>query len=500
MANDNQNSDRKRRSDSPCEKSSMTSYGEEASLTSKKPKFDKAQVTQSAPAMTTRTRSGNTKSSRTNASHQIKSETIKNFFSSEKDDSFLDFQLNDKPMPKSKSVTTKLLPKRKAPLRKKQPDIRKCLQKPCSEETFNQFISDHCALDNMDPDQLQLALAMSRSLAENEQSVASGASNDTKSTGVCETVKETIEKFSFRSRLSTKNDGDFAPFFGLQQARGRKKKWQSRCTALTRRVEKFQMEKLKKKIAHILMESITANRRPQPEIACPAYEVTSNTLHKYLIPEKILFNVNSTECDSTQNSSMYYTNNLVSPTKIKSGVLLRDWASIPGRDDLFDCVPESVRQKSTNHEMIPEEIDADEPTKNAVPANMPETDMSDPSEEPADIAIEDDNSGNSPKAGTSNTYSRDASEQNEVAVDMETNILIDNDDIQGKLDLINVHIQNSQILNASAERIRNIRYTSFDKSDRLSRESSPDIFADCDSPDHRSDDSDTSMYVKYDIW
>lgn len=477
---------RKRKSGSsveniPCDTTTNT---DQRTKTPKKSKIDAVEE-ERATTPTTPTTSTARRSTRSNTRQQVKSDTIVNFFASEKDDSFQDFQETEKPIPKSKIIKPKVAAKRKAPSRKKQPDIRKCLQKN-SEDTLNKMMFDHCALDEMDPDQLQIALAISRSLADDQETVAS----DTKSSRVSDSVKEIIQKYSFKSATAN-GSGDFAPFFGLQPKRGRAKKWQSRCTALTRRNEQIQTEKVTKKVNEILMESTIPKRKEVAVVDGSSYEITSDILYKYLLPEKMLFKINSSESMSSDNLNMYYTNNLMSPAKCKSGVLLRDWASIPGRDSLFDCVPSSVRQQ---RECLQSEYDAVEIDE------LPIIEACSPLSEASDAIIQEIDNNDVPNAIPFDV-NNDQSHQ-DVSVDVEKTVLLDQDDIQDQLDVINSQIRLSQLLNTSEEKIQTTADTSDDKTRRFSRESSPDMFADCDIDDgdiNQSYDSNASMYVHCEV-
>lgn len=421
---------------------------------------------------------------KTDASQTAKSEVITSFFSSEKDESLEDFQEVVKPVPKLKPNSNATAKKKPTLQKKKQPDIRKCLQKPCTDETFNQLLSDHCVLDNIDPDQLQLALAMSKSLEDNKicgipatTEEMSEKENEAIVKGIA-TVRKTIEKFSFKSKHRNTGvlESDFAEFFGInRQSRSKGSKWKSRCTPLTRRKHDLQQEKIKKNVDEFLLMNVTNNFRPAASPDVEPYELISKKLQRALIPEGILFWANAVETDSLRNIHMYYTNNLVSPTKTKCGALLRDWASIPGRDEVFDCIPMSLRNTAN----LPEDLDSQ-----ASPEAL---------WEPSPTTAEPSTS--------QSTSEVEGTEESQLTVeDSDKTILLENDDIERELNIINTQIQTTkELLDSSSEMVEMNRMAS--GTSHVRREPSPDMFADCDIDDDVPDfstDSQSSTFAQYD--
>lgn len=61
--------------------------------------------------------------------------------------------------------------------------------------------------------------------------------------------------------------------------------------------------------------------------------------------EKILFRLNDNDVQSERCLHQYYTNNLVEPSTVTIGALLRNWKEIPGRDIVFDGI--SMTSNST---------------------------------------------------------------------------------------------------------------------------------------------------------
>lgn len=452
---------------------------------SKKPKTNASPIANNTPILeipcTIQSARTPRRSSRRDAQQTIKSETITNFFSTEKDDSLSDFQIS-KPIPKipSKLSTSS---RRKPISRKKQPDIRKCLQKPCTEETFNQLISDHCALDNIDPNQFQLALAISRSISGDDAKRNNSENCDNPpANGVSDTIKKTLEKFNFKSSHGQVAGGTFTPFFGARATSSRSQKWKNRCTPLTRRVEEFQQEKIRKKVEEILLTNITRSYKPKKEINYIPYEITSTSLQKSFMSEQILFSANAIEANTTNCISQYYTNNLVSPSRVKCGALLRDWDLIPGRDNLFDGIPSSIRKEQEAAEQIDTDLAMEE---NCIEMTVIKE-------------AEKSSCKNKPEA-----YTSEPRGYADTTNDLEKTILLDNEDIQNKLDVINTQLQYGQLLNTSSEIIQTVQNTSENNQRYCERSSSPDLFADCDIDEGNNFDdsfnSNSSMCVEYSL-
>lgn len=117
-----------------------------------------------------------------------------------------DFVSPEKRMKLPKLPIKKAVPKRKS--RKKQPDIRKLLQNN-EEKIFDDLISQHSQNDEVCPEQMQLALALSKSLVDQEQPFQSEinlpctSSNDVQSKEKrFELMKSTLEQYGFKCKTS----------------------------------------------------------------------------------------------------------------------------------------------------------------------------------------------------------------------------------------------------------------------------------------------------------
>lgn len=82
------------------------------------------------------------------------------------------------------------------------------------------------------------------------------------------------------------------------------------------------------------------------------FEISSSLLQRICMAEKILFELNDNDVQSNRCLHQYYTNNLVEPSTVAGGALLKDWKEIPGRDSVFDGILTTSipSQKSTGDE------------------------------------------------------------------------------------------------------------------------------------------------------
>lgn len=117
-----------------------------------------------------------------------------------------DFVSPEKRIKFPKLPIKKVVPKKKS--RKKQPDIRKLLQNN-EEKIFDDLISQHSQNDEVCPEQIQLALALSKSLVDQEQPFQSEidlpctSSNEMQSKEKrFELMKSTLEQYGFKCKTS----------------------------------------------------------------------------------------------------------------------------------------------------------------------------------------------------------------------------------------------------------------------------------------------------------
>lgn len=153
-----------------------------------------------------------------------------------------------------------------------------------------------------------------------------------------------------------------ASIFGVPKKSKVKNKWKSKCTPLTRRDDEVQRLRKFERIDELLMDNIlilSRKRRASNGSNVDAdfvYDISSKLLQRFCMTEKILFELNDNDVQSERCIQQYYTNNLVEPSTVAIGSLLRDWSKIPGRDSVFDGIPTTQEATSNEHREIEIEL------------------------------------------------------------------------------------------------------------------------------------------------
>lgn len=191
---------------------------------------------------------------------------------------------------------------------KKQPDIRKALKRNSKN-------------DELDPEHLQMAIALSRSLLETK------GDNETlqEETTIGVNTKRTLAEFGFKSKSALNKD--YSSMMGFD---GKVPKWMKKCTRLTRRNPDIQKKLIEEKVQILLNEEFLEH--PYYEKTDRNYKARSVLLKNYYSKENKTFFKNSLEQKSSIIFDSYYVSDLVPKSNTSVGCLLRDWSKIPGRD------------------------------------------------------------------------------------------------------------------------------------------------------------------------
>ncbi|XP_031631426.1 structure-specific endonuclease subunit SLX4 isoform X2 [Contarinia nasturtii] len=363
--------------------------------------------------------------------------TIKSFFSNEHNDSMADFEIPTKVAKKASKppVTSKTTKQSRA--RRKQPDIRKALNKRDDTDT------DYSHL----PEDAQLELALALSKAE------SHAATDP-------IAKKSIdfEAFEFKPKNALANNEDIVEFFNMPKKKNARFKWNSRCTQLTKRIDDVQKMKQRQKVDEFLVDNIKVHSHlsnlSQSASNGQAYEIYSNRLQRICMQERILFEISSCDIHSKNNILSYYTNNLVERSELQAGALLRDWSKIPGRDSIYDCIEYANDKDKTDEPVMhsqPETIE-----NGNILDNQPDdvTEYFDAEKEyssaPMDIEdIHECEQRQIQKQFEASKNDEQWQEQNQNDVlssddDADATIMMESNDIQLKVDAINSKLRLSQ--------------------------------------------------------
>jgi hypothetical protein len=235
-----------------------------------------------------------------------------------------------KPAAKKESKTPKQPRKprkvTKASEKKKQPDIRKALTKYNNDdEIFNNFMIEHSRDDGVDADELQMALALSKS--EHEQKLLTQAPAESPSIEECmqmenriKGIKKNLESYGFvTTSKPMQND--------LVRRRKRYKCTKPRLLRL-KTVDEIN-ELVAEKAAKYLKTQKERRRNPVRRITLNIF--SEELVSMFNGPSNILA-ASRNKAHTDRDINIYYVGDLFEPTKIKAGYMLRDWSKLPGRD------------------------------------------------------------------------------------------------------------------------------------------------------------------------
>lgn len=344
--------------------------------------------------------------------------SIKSFFAHESSDNLSDFET---PMKLAKKFPKIASSKAKTSrTRRKQPDIRKVLNKQTADSDYS-HLPEHA--------QLAVALALSKAEFQNTESSEQPFS---------------LESYEFKTTNSISSEGVFE-LFKLPRKANARFKWNSKCTQLTRRKEEVQGTKVRDKIDELLLNNILVEQAKITPISddltdYTPYDVRSRHLQPICMSERILFEMNSCDMHSNSNSLSYYTNNLVERSELEAGALLKDWSKIPGRDCKYDG--ESTTEKT----------DQSQPTEaadNSIVNSSQHTNEEATEDAQDHLNTQLETAAITPPMPTEMDVDEKLKDEAETDVNMENEdklpdedvtLIIDPNDIQLKVDLINIRL------------------------------------------------------------
>ncbi|XP_035785419.1 structure-specific endonuclease subunit SLX4-like isoform X2 [Anopheles albimanus] len=221
---------------------------------------------------------------------------------------------------------------------KNQSDIRKVFSKYKNDhEVLQELLKEHSESERIDPEQLQMAIAMSRSLAESDgtrnastDNLSEQAASDSLSSTERRIVgiRTTLEQFGFRCKNSY-TDYDLNVIFGSAVCKNVKKIKHRRATNLVQRSAKDLTEYIEARVKKIFpAEMLTIENHSE---ACPSPR--SCLSH--------LFWIAQADQPSGKIIERYYVPELLEMAPAPVGCMLKDWSKIPGREP----TPERVYSK-----------------------------------------------------------------------------------------------------------------------------------------------------------
>uniref|UniRef100_A0A8D8L2E0 Structure-specific endonuclease subunit SLX4 n=1 Tax=Culex pipiens TaxID=7175 RepID=A0A8D8L2E0_CULPI len=278
--------------------------------------------------------------------------------------------------PKAKTKVQRKVTTRKprAP-RKSSQDIRKAFQKyqDNDELLLNELMVEHSRAEQVDPEQLQLAIAMSRSLSEQhgvaedisdsqQPEVGSSASESTLQERRLQGIRTTLEQYGFKCK-GNYADQDLNALFGTPPGpkTGRRGKTR-RKTMLIRRTPEDIVAFMERGAERLLREDLHAVLKdPGESVHLDARTYGSD-----------VFWMNENPNLGEGAIPEYFVEGLMEPYPAKAGCLLKDWHAIPGRER----TPERKR-------IVPE-------VEPPAPPEVPDPNLSEVLQDPEDALLDMD--------------------------------------------------------------------------------------------------------------
>lgn len=230
--------------------------------------------------------------------------------------------------------------------RPKTQDTRNVLSK--QEQTFQNVITQNCLHEGTDPEEMQLALAISESLRDLKkcESIASSTHYSTFPDGIIfdnpfatsGKVKVQMIENSVLERYGFKIKNNYTEYeLGLltktnSKSNAKRTKFQKFPTALTRTNQKMRYENMLKRVNKILEKNKSSISTVIGADFMNAYKVYSFLLQEYQEIVQTVFNINGDERNSDEIQMNYYVPDLFELSYVKADHLLKDWRDIPGRD------------------------------------------------------------------------------------------------------------------------------------------------------------------------
>lgn len=232
--------------------------------------------------------------------------------------------LDDFEIPKRAKLTqTKPLPLAKKIAKPKVTRIKRSTKKLSDEKMFCELMKCQSRSENVDPDEMQMALALSLSIVESFNVTEKDENCTTKPCTKQKSAEErlvdiqhTLENFGFKSGYSP---ADLNVILGVNRNYKNRRKF-------SKRTLEYLRKPLQNRIDNIIETSNVQNIGNVKD-----YKIFSDFL-KTFKSTKSMFQMQTSNTNTANNLNEFYVNNLVEQSNLKCGYLLRDWNKIPGRD------------------------------------------------------------------------------------------------------------------------------------------------------------------------
>ncbi|KAH8302009.1 hypothetical protein KR044_001801, partial [Drosophila immigrans] len=245
--------------------------------------------------------------------------------------------------------------------RGKQPSISDFLR---NEQLFSEVTAQHCLADNFSPNDIEMALALSKSEAEKHGVVRLEDSADAEEEVVnlldnklnqsTENIRRKLQKYGFRT--AAKEDYTVLAMGITPGKRNKRCRWANKFTALTLRKPEDQQKKLDKKVAALMAQQVRTKLPTAEELQCLApFELISTRLQQ----------LKATTCIKQEpseaaisNPNVYYVEPLFEASKTPAHHLLKNWAAIQGRDLSPKRPSSEARRRQQQLEQVYAELEA----------------------------------------------------------------------------------------------------------------------------------------------
>ncbi|KAL9911140.1 mutagen-sensitive 312 isoform 1-T1 [Glossina fuscipes fuscipes] len=210
---------------------------------------------------------------------------------------------------------------------KKQASIKSAFLR--NEQMFAEIAAQHCAAEQFDGEEIQLALAISQSEAESK-CLLSGEDDDRESN--TESIKKKLEKYGFRTANKQDYTSFAMAFTTANDGRRQKRRWANKFTSLTLRNTEIQRKKIQNNIDSLLQRQFQQkNAKETQELSQSTYSVLSALLKRSHCKTKDLLRCNAITA-TAKTFEDYFVKELFEVNVFPSNRLLKDWSAIQGRD------------------------------------------------------------------------------------------------------------------------------------------------------------------------
>ncbi|KAI8041590.1 hypothetical protein M5D96_005855 [Drosophila gunungcola] len=215
--------------------------------------------------------------------------------------------------------------------------------------------------DNFSPDDIEMALALSKSEAEKQGLLRLNDEDDAvidlmdDEGASTEKIRLKLKKYGFRT--AAKEDYKSLAVLPVVAGKGgRRGKWANKFTALTLRNPEVQQKKLEEKVSALLAQQVRTKEPKGENSVMPVYKLISSNLQKLRVKSgsQIIREPNE---GAIEDLSLYYVTDLIEVSQAPADHLLKNWGAIQGRDLSPERETSKTRQLREQLELVYEELE-----------------------------------------------------------------------------------------------------------------------------------------------